>query len=655
MMECLSFEKSQLVNLDQSLNTELIRSNQAGCYFSTTISGCNTRKYHGLLIAPAPRKGNIKHVLLNSLDETVIQRGAAFNLGLHKYEGEHFEPNGHKYLRSMEVAETTLSTFRVGGVVLTRERLLSQNSEQILIKYTLEEAHSDTILRFKPFMTFRSIHELSHQNDFASMHSTPIDNGVMYKLYEDTPELHMQFSKPVNFVSDNNWYNNIEYFKEKDRGFDYLEDLFVPGYFELPIRKGESVIFSASTQKIDVNGLKIKWGKEKSNNAKDVSYHDFLHYSAKHFLHCHGSQIDIVAGYPWYGCLTRYTFISLSGLISPQAHAEEYETVLDTQLSRLKNGLFPVDSGAFNSSYAAIDTPLWFVHALQAYSRQQAEKSVYLWNKYGSSIKQILAAYRYGTDYDIHMQENGLIGSSYKTEPLSWMNSVIEGKACVERMDYLVEVNALWYNALCYALELALEAGDNEFVQQYIELKDEVAQSFLNTFWVEEKRMLADGVNSHTKDYAVRPNMVIAVAMPYSPLRKEQQKEVLSIAKRVLLTPRGLRSLSPEQHEYRGFVPGNATAERELIIHRGAAWPWLVQFFVEAYLRVHGRSGLSYIKRIVGEFESGLKEHGVGTISEMYNGNPPHLAKGAVSFAGSVASIIKSSFLIAAYDEEENV
>ncbi|MFV0289274.1 MAG: amylo-alpha-1,6-glucosidase [Mangrovibacterium sp.] len=654
-MECLSFNKDQLVNLDQSLNAELIRSNQAGCYSSTTISGCNTRKYHGLLIAPAPRKCNEKHVLLSSLDETIIQRGSAFNLGIHKYEGEHFEPNGHKYLRSMEISETSVSTFRVGGAVLTRERLLAQNSEQMLIKYTLEEAHSETILRFKPFLAFRSIHELSHQNGMASTHFTPVDNGVMYRLYENTPELYMQFSKPVNFIPETNWYNNIAYFKEKDRGFDYMEDLLVPGYFEMPIKKGESVIFSASTQKIEVNGLKIKWGKEQSLFAKNENYHDFLQYNAKQFIQRKGTQLDIIAGYPWYGYLTRYAFISLPGLVSATENAEDYEAVLDTQISRLKNGLFPVDASMFNSSYAAIDTPLWFFHALQHYSNAHPDKKHYLWSKYGNSMKQILWAYRHGTDYDIHMQEDGLICSSFKEEPLHWMNSKVDGVPCVDRMDCLVEVNALWYNAIAFALELAVANSDEEFVQQFSGLKDKVGISFLYTFWSEEERTLADGASYLSRDWSVRPNMIIAAAMPHSPLSKEQQKEVVSICRRVLMTPRGLRTLSPEQHEYRGFVPGNATAERELIIHRGAAWPWLVQYFVDAYLNVHQRGGLNLVKRVISEFETSSAEHGIGTISEMYNGNPPHLAKGAVSFASSVASILRSSEIIAKYEEEENV
>ncbi|MFV0366366.1 MAG: glycogen debranching enzyme N-terminal domain-containing protein [Mangrovibacterium sp.] len=651
-MECLIFDKNQLVNLDQSLNAELIRSNQAGCYFSTTISGCNTRKYHGLLIAPAPSKGNAKHVLLSSLDETVIQRGAAFNLGLHKYNGEHFKPNGHKYLRSMEISETTTSTFRVGGVILTRERLFPKNSEQILMKYTLVEAHSDTTLRFRPFLAFRNIHELSRQNDHANTHFTPVDNGVMYKLYENTPELYMQFSKKVSFVPETNWYNNIEYSKEKDRGFDYLEDLLVPGYFELPIKKGESVIFSASTQKIDAKGLNIKWKKEKSYNAKNDNYQDFLHYNAMHFLQRHGNQLDIIAGYPWYGTLSRHAFIAAPGLISAKDDHEDYEAFLNTQVGRLKNGLFPVDASVNNDNYANIDTPLWFIHALQHYSNVHTQKSNYLWSKYGASIKQILTAYQEGTDYDIHMQDDGLIASKYKDKPLHWMNSMVDNKACVERMECLVEVNALWYNALCFAIELATAANDNDFVQAHSELKDKVGEAFVHTFWSEEEKTLVDGATYLAKDWSVRPNMVIAVAMPYSPLNKEQQKEVMSMAKRVLLTPRGLRTLSPNQHEYRGFVPGNATAERELIIHRGAAWPWLVQFFVKGYLKVHGRSGLTFVKRTVGEFESSLPEHGIGTFSEMYNGNPPHLPKGAVSFASSVASILRAEELISAYEEE---
>ncbi len=652
-MDCLTFDKSKLVNLEQSLTSEIIRSNQVGCYLSTTLSGCNTRKYHGLLIAPSPIRENEKNVLLSSLDETIIQHGAEFNLGLHKYTGEHYEPNGHKYMREVIVSDSITTYFRVGGVILKREYLLMRNKEQLLIKYTLKQAHSETRLRLKPFLAFRNIHALCHQNDQLNTSYTSINNGIMCRPYNNRTKLYLQLSKSGEFVAQPNWYNNIEYFKEKDRGYNYQEDLYVPGYFELPIKQGETIIFSASTRQVDVKGLRIQWGREEKRKYDDETFVTSLQNAADHFVQKKKDKVNIIAGYHWYDCLTRQTFISLPGIIDPKQNKEDYEATLDTQLKNLKNGLFPLISTNADSTYASIDTPLWFFYAVQQYGIYN-KNSKYLWDKYGEAMKQIISAYVKGTNFDIKLYDGGLIGSSYTQTPLTWMDSMTDGKQCVQRMEVLVEINALWYNALSYALELATESNDNKFINEYKSLKTTIAESFINAFWFEENGYLADGVNDNqTKDWTIRPNMVIAAAMPFSPLNREQKKNIISIAKRLLLTPRGLRSLSPGEYEYKGFMPGNATAERELIIHKGAAWPWLMQFFVDAYLQVHQRGGIAFVKKILEDFEGAIVIHGIGTISEMYNGNPPHMPKGAVSHAGSVASIIRIAKLIEEYELNE--
>ena len=261
-MSYLKFDKNQLINLEQSLPKEVLRTNQAGAYHCTTLAGCNTRKQHGLLVIPIAGMDNKPHVLLSSLDETVIQHGAPFNLGLHRYQGGVYSPNGHKYMRQFDVETVPVTTYRVGGVILTKEKIFITHENRILIRYTLKEAHSETTLQFQPFLAFRESNSLVQENDQINKEVLPCENGVMTCLYEGFPNLYMQFSKPVEWVDNPNWYKNIEYTKDMERGVPYTEDLWVPGYFRLPIRKGESIIFSAGVTEIDPSGLEDMYKAE---------------------------------------------------------------------------------------------------------------------------------------------------------------------------------------------------------------------------------------------------------------------------------------------------------------------------------------------------------------------------------------------------------
>ncbi|HET7734273.1 MAG TPA: glycogen debranching enzyme N-terminal domain-containing protein, partial [Paludibacter sp.] len=258
-MSYLNFDKTLLTNLEKSLSKEMIRTNRAGAYNSSTLIECNTRKYHGQLVIPIPEIDNSNHVLLSSLDETVIQHGAEFNLGIHKYEGNNYSPNGHKYIRQFECEVISKTIYRVGGVILSKEKLLVSFEPRVLIKYTLLEAHSPTLLRFKPFLAFRNANALSHQNDNADTSYTEIQDGICMCLYEKYPCLKMQFSKKATYVHQPDWYKNIEYFKEQERGYEYKEDLLVPGYFEMPIKTGESIIFSAGISEVSPRKLKTLW------------------------------------------------------------------------------------------------------------------------------------------------------------------------------------------------------------------------------------------------------------------------------------------------------------------------------------------------------------------------------------------------------------
>ena len=282
-MSYLRFDKTLMTNLEESLQREILRTNKAGAYHCTTIVDCNTRKYHGLLVIPVPNLDDENHVLLSSLDETVIQHGAEFNLGLHKYQGNNFSPNGHKYIREFDCEHIPATTYRVGGVILRKEKIFVHHENRILIRYTLLDAHSATTLRFRPFLAFRSVREYTHENAQASREYQLVENGIRTCMYPGYPELYMQLNKKCEFHFLPDWYRGIEYPKEQERGYDFNEDLYVPGYFEVDIKKGESIVFSAGTSEISPRRLKQTFEVEVADRTPRDSFYHCLKNSAHQY------------------------------------------------------------------------------------------------------------------------------------------------------------------------------------------------------------------------------------------------------------------------------------------------------------------------------------------------------------------------------------
>jgi predicted glycogen debranching enzyme len=458
----------------------------------------------------------------------------------------------------------------------------------------------------------------------------------------------MQFSKQAEFVPAPDWYYGVEYHNERERGYDFKEDLFVPGYFELPIKKGESVIFSASTAESSPKTMKHLFRSElKTRNHRDT-FLESLKNAAQQFVQQSNHRIGLVAGFPWYGQLARQSLVALPGLTLDLEDETRFVKILDHILSGLENGLLRANPEDPNSPHDSIDAPLWLFWAIQQYERK-TKHTAKIWDTYGPAMKAILTAYKNGTDYDIHMLDSGLISGKAENAALTWMNSYSDGKPVVQRAGMPVEVNALWYNAICFALELAREQNDTVFVNAWKDWPEKIASSFTEAFWSEEKQYLADCITDGEKDWSIRPNMLIAAALEFSPIDRPRQKAVVSRVQGELLTPRGLRSLSPRDPRYAGICKGNVR-ERELAVHQGTAWPWLVAFFAEAYLKLHRRSGYSVVKGLTDGFEEELTDNCIGTISEMYDGDPPHEGRGAVSQAWSVAGLIHSFTLLENYE-----
>jgi len=641
-MSYLMFEKSELVNLEYSLSRELIRSNRAGSYASTTMIGCNTRKYHGLLVCPLEEMDGEHHVLLSTLDPTVIQHEKEFNLGIHKYEGDNYLPKGHKYVRDYDATRGSFISYRVGGVVLNKEMVLISEAEQVLIRYTLEEANSDTVLRLKPFLAFRNFHALSKSNLYARTRYEETRNGIISRLYEGYPGLYMQISKRAEFVPVPDWYYNIEYLEEQKRGYDYKEDLYVPGYFEMPIKKGESIIFSASTSEISPDGLTRQFTNELNQRIGKDSYKHCLLNAAQQFIVRTEKTTEIKAGFPWYGTWGRDTFMALPGLTLTTGEFSTALGVIDSMVVRMKKGLFPTTVSKENPAFKSVDAPLWFIWSLQQY--QKYDPGIDIWGKYGKAIKSVLETYRDGSSGIIRMMENGLIYAEEPGKALTWMDAMVHGVPVTQRAGFTVEVNALWYNAVCSAIEFA-GRRDRKFRESWKEVPELIRKSFTDLFWDEEMGYLADYANGDVRDFSVRPNQIIPVALDHSPLTLEMKKSILDVVESELLTSRGIRSLSPKNEAYEEVCEGNEE-NRGKAFHQGTAFPWLLEHFAKGYLDVHKKSGHTLIKRLYHEFESVLPERGIGRISQAYDGNPPHVGRGTISHAISVAALLRVGEMI---------
>lgn len=635
-MSYIHFDKTQLINLNYSLEKEIIRANRSGCYTSTTIIGCNTRKYHGLLVVPQPQIDSQLHVMLSNIHETVIQHGSSFNLGIAKFPGNYY-PRGHKYLEDFNAEPIPTLIYRVGGVVLQKEIILDSKKDRVMIRYTLVEAHSPTKLRLSPFLAFRGHHALSKANTYVNKKFTKIDNGVQFKLYNTYSPLALQISKKNDFVPAPDWYYNMEYIMERERGYDYQEDLYVPGYFEFDIEKGEAVIFSAGLEVANPETRQASFAKEISRRIPRNNFVNCLKNSAGQFIYRRGGETRVLAGFPWFGWWGRDTFISLPGLTLTSGDTETFLEVMDTMSKDLKGALFPNLGSGAEKNTNSIDAPLWYFWALQQYVIFTGDTDT-VRERYLGNMKKIIDGFIEGTDFNIKVLENGLLSGGVKGIAVTWMDAVTPEGPVTPRTGCPVEVNALWYNALCFYISLNAESYMEEVVEK-------LERSFVEEFWDEEKGYLADVVNMGQKNWSIRPNMIIATSLPYSPLAENQKAQVLDIAKLHLLTNRGIRSLAPSDPEYKGYYHGNQT-QRDKAYHQGTVWPWLMGPFAEGYLKLHGKAGVNFVEKMIQAFDGVMSQYGIGSVAEIYDGDPPHRPKGAISQAWSVGELLRMMYIV---------
>lgn len=645
-MSYLKFEKALMTNLQESIKKEVLQTSRSGAYSSSTVVDCNTRKYHGLLVVPIPSIDNENHVLLSSLDASVIQHGAEFNLGLHFYRGGAVSPNGHKYIRSFEFDKVPTTIYRVGGVILRKEIIFQTYSEMVMIRYTIDDAHSPVTLRLRPYLAFRRADELTHENFQAMRDYKEVENGIKTTMYKEYPELYMQTSRKNEFVFTPNWYKGLEYYKEAERGYDCVEDLYVPGYFDISMKKGEEVIFAASLTRTRPSSLKKLFNDEVADRIpRDNFYHSLVN-AALQLHYRQGEERYILAGIPWFKVRARDTFISLPGLTLATDDDEYFASCMKTAAKALNEFMTGKPLTVSIYEIEQPDVMLWAIWCIQQYAKKWGiEKGS---KEYGKLVISIIKYIEANKHINLQLMSNGLLHIEGREKPMTWMNSVAGGKPVVPRTGYVVEFNALWYNALRFGAEIATQQKDKAYAEHLEASAELVKKSFQETF-ITPAGYLFDYCEEGIEDWNVRPNQIFAVALDYSPLETTQQKTVLDFCTRELLTPKGLRTLSPKSGGYNPNYVG-AQAQRDFAYHSGTAWPWLGGFYMEACLKVYKRTRLSFVQRQMVGFEDEMMYHAMGTISELFDGNPPFSGRGAMAFSMNVAEILRTMKLIDKYN-----
>jgi predicted glycogen debranching enzyme len=574
-----------------------------------------------------------------------------------------FFPQGNHFLKEFRLAQFPRFTYESDDFRVHKAILMIHGEDRVLIKYDIEHCTAPGVLSVKPFIAFRGYHALTSQNMYLQTKTCAIENGFKITPYDGMPHIFMHTDVESQFHPSPVWHNNFEYRVEKERGFDWHEDLFRPGIFEVPVKKGSSVIFSASldfceerlgelwlaeTRRRDLEAEETEEIAEKFNHEEDKIHIRNLIASGRQFLiKTPSGRPAIIAGYHWFGDWGRDTLISLPGLTFCIGRISEGIAILASLGAHERDGLLPnyFSDDETGNAYNTVDTSLWYFWAVQQMLKH-TDDSEPLKTRIWPAMKRILHGYMGGTAFNIHMDKNGLIWAGDKDTQLTWMDATVHNRPVTPRWGYAVEINALWYNAVCFAHELARRFDDHEFF--FHDLIPRIQRSFVNTFWIESESYLGDVFCEGHLDRAVRPNQILAVSLSYSPLEPHQWSGVVERVKHRLLTSVGLRTLSPEDRHYKGCYEGNGYA-RDAAYHQGTVWPWMLAHFGEAYLKVENdkAQAKNFLIALIRAFVTRhMREAGVGCVSEIFDGDPPHRPNGCISQAWSAAGLIRLYILL---------
>jgi predicted glycogen debranching enzyme len=635
------------LSIDAQLSREWLAVNHIGGYAASTVPGCNTRKYHGLLVAamsPPVRR----MVLLSRVEETVFYDGWPHPLACNEYP-DAMHPQGHQFLRAFANEPFPRWAYQGEGWTLEKQLRLLIGENTVLLSYTLMGSAKPVEFEIRPLFALRGIHELMYQWNaaLAPQNLSPTHHHI--PATHATPEAF--FAHDGKFTGEGYWYLNSIYRREQERGYSGLEDLWSPGVVRYTLAPGQTVHFVCSTDPIDLDRARKTAEKQfvsaglpaLEGEKPDMSLQALSRAAEQFIVQTRDQKTMLTSGYPWSAPSGRDAMINLPGLLLVTGKLQTAKAVLEYFAGLVDRGLmpseFPTDGSA--PQYRGADVSLWFINAVREYLRYSGDDITA--QKLFDVIDAILLDYEKGTGLGIRMDAEGLLSAGNAVTPVTWMNAVINEFAVTPRHGRAVEINALWYNALRIGADLARRFHHPIRGEELTTLANKVKQSFNRRFWNEQTGCCFDALNGKSADGAVRPNQILAISLAYPVLNVDRHAAVLTKVRDDLLTPLGIRTLAPSDPAYSGRYAGTIVA-RDKAYHQGSAYPWLLGPFVSAFIRVYGKSQPTRDRalQLLAPSLQHLRNEGGGQIHELFDGAPPHHPGGLTACARSIAEILRA-------------
>jgi predicted glycogen debranching enzyme len=643
----IEFDRDICSNLALSQQREWLETNGLGGFASSTLCGMNTRRYHGLLVAALepPVK---RFVLLSKFEETLVLEGARIDLSSNQFPGA-IHPQGYQFLARFQKHFFPVSAFLVGSWQIQKTVFMVHGHHATCIEYIFRgPAESEAQFDIRPLLAYRDYHSLTHEND--ALHREP-DIGEHYVKFSPYPELPpLVIRHTADFFSrDGYWYKNFEYVREQERGLDFSEDLFSPGYFRTVVKNGTSLWFFASAEEwseltrnaelqrfaeIKQRELERRQALVKGIKSKEETSF-YLRQAANQFLVRRGKDSQtVIAGYPWFTDWGRDTMISIPGLLFVTNNYPVAREIMTTFVRSMRDGLIPnrfVDrpEAGHDAEYNTADATLWLFHLVYELARRTDDVKFVKQGLYDALVESF-ECHRRGTRFGIHMSDDGLLSAGEEAVHLTWMDAGIGDQAVTPRHGKAVEVCALWCNALKVLEFFAKKLGDRGRTKELTSLARQAQKSFNKVFWNSTAGYLNDVVNEGRKDVSLRPNQLFAMTLPFSPLERQHRKPVVAVVTEHLLTPFGLRTLAKGDPHYRGLYQGNAF-DRDCSYHQGTVWPWLLGPYATAFLNANTRTSRNkkHVRSLLEPLIQYMLNEGVGQIPEIFDGDVPGPADGA--------------------------
>ena len=637
----IRIKKEMCRDLDQAMDREWLETNGIGGFACATIIGMNTRRYHGLL-TPAYERG--RFVALSKLEETLLVPGAgAYDLSTNRYVGA-IHPHGYRHLQHFRLDPHPIFTYRVGDLRLEKQIFMIHGQNTTAIAYG--PVDRPVRLTLRPLVAFRDYHHLTRQNPAFNGDVDIREGRIRLQPYPELPPLHLAHNG--RFQTRGMWYYNFEYAVEAHRGLDCHEDLYCPGELTFDLEPGQSAHLLASLDPVtcdQIDDLLRAERERRQKIAQTVPGRARLGLSADAFLvKSQNTRATIIAGYPWFADWGRDTMIALPGLALATGRFDVARDILAHYARFCDRGMIPNRFPDFGAApdYNSVDATLWYIHAVDrflAYTADYAFVHKTLW----PVLKDIIRHFVRGTRYNIHLDRDGLLCAGAPGVQLTWMDAKVGNWVVTPRRGKPVEVNALWYNALCVMRGLAHRYGEPDCAAEYADLAAKTAACFADAFWNPDAGCLYDCLTETGPDAAIRPNQIFALSLPHRMLCAARERRILKVVERELLTPYGLRSLSPSDPAYRGTYGGDPHS-RDSAYHQGTVWPWLMGHFITAWVRLRGADAdaRAAARRMLRPLRNHMRESGLGHISEIFDGDLPHAPRGCFAQAWSTAEVLRA-------------